>query len=323
MQVNAAGGGHFDRNVLKNIVHRSGPDLMSEISSKCDRHQTDYIEHVTELADYVDELWNERSLNRNAERSSRDGSQVNTVDSKKVENHTCNYCKQKGHITRDYKDRKKGAKREERTDKKSVAFSVGHEEKVAHGGLLENPANAGWHNSIEWTLDSGCGRHLTGSPDFLGEITNNAGTTLVLPDGTRTRSLQKGNIKMVINVNREARHIVVEYVPGFKRSLSYVSLEKKGARIKYEGDKRYLVSKFGKKLVKVKSKGDVLVGLAELWQMQFWCITLSKNRNMCLRQFMKTHYIIGTNVLSISPMMQLKLWRLNPAQESNKLIVNV
>jgi hypothetical protein len=40
IQVNTAGCGHFDRNVLKSIVHRSGTDLMSEISSKYDRHRT-------------------------------------------------------------------------------------------------------------------------------------------------------------------------------------------------------------------------------------------------------------------------------------------
>jgi hypothetical protein len=73
---------------------------------------------------------------------------------------------------------------------------------------------------------------------------------------------------MVTNVNHETRHIVVEdveYVPGFKRNLlSYVSLEKRGVRLQYEGDKRYLASKFGKKLVEVKSEGDVLVERGEL-----------------------------------------------------------
>jgi hypothetical protein len=34
MQVNAACGGDFDRNVLKSVVHWSGTDLMPEISSK-------------------------------------------------------------------------------------------------------------------------------------------------------------------------------------------------------------------------------------------------------------------------------------------------
>jgi hypothetical protein len=48
LQVDAAGGGHYSRNVLKSLVHRSGPELMHEISSKYDRNRTDYI--ATELA---------------------------------------------------------------------------------------------------------------------------------------------------------------------------------------------------------------------------------------------------------------------------------
>ena len=67
LQVNAAGGGHFDRNVLKSIVHRSGAELIHEISSKYDRSRTDYIEPATELADFADELWNERSINKMSE----------------------------------------------------------------------------------------------------------------------------------------------------------------------------------------------------------------------------------------------------------------
>ena len=66
MQVNAAGGGHFARSVLTSLVHSSGTDLVAEISSKYDRHRTDYLEHAAELADYADELSNERNLNKNA-----------------------------------------------------------------------------------------------------------------------------------------------------------------------------------------------------------------------------------------------------------------
>ena len=64
LQVNAAGGGHFDRNVLMNIVHRSGTELISEIASKYDRMRTDFIDHATELAEFADEIWNDRNINR-------------------------------------------------------------------------------------------------------------------------------------------------------------------------------------------------------------------------------------------------------------------
>jgi hypothetical protein len=121
---------------------------------------------------------------------------------------------------------------------------------------------------IEWILDSGCGRHLTGNSTLLGETTEEAGTQLVLPDGTRSRSLRKGTIEMAIQVGTEARHIKVEgveYVPGFKRKLlSYVALEKKGVRLIYEGAKRYLCSNYGTKMAEVLTKGDVSVVTGEL-----------------------------------------------------------
>jgi hypothetical protein len=79
--VNAAGGGHFGRNVLKSMVHRSGADLIHEISSKYDRNRTDYIDHPTEPAEFTDELWNDRNLNKNTGRPYHDGSVVNAVDS--------------------------------------------------------------------------------------------------------------------------------------------------------------------------------------------------------------------------------------------------
>ncbi len=84
--------------------------------------------------------------------------------------------------------------------------------------------------SIEWILDSGCGRHLTGSPELLGEDADKTGTSLILPYVTRTGSLRKGNIEMVTQVGSDTRHIVVEdveFVPGLKINLlPYVSLEK-------------------------------------------------------------------------------------------------
>jgi hypothetical protein len=78
---------------MKNIVHRGGAGLLSEISSKYDRHRTEYIEHATESADYADELWNERYLNKKPGRTNLDGSQVNAVDPKKVDTCTRHNCK--------------------------------------------------------------------------------------------------------------------------------------------------------------------------------------------------------------------------------------
>jgi hypothetical protein len=148
MQVNAAGGGHFDRNVLKSIVHRSGADHMSEISSKYERNRTDYVEHATELADYADELWNERSMNKYTGRSGRDRSQVNAVDSKKVEMRTCHNCQKKGHIARDCKSKKKTYENNKtyedksKSDKESFAFSVDHKGCYNDKDLKEDGVSA-------------------------------------------------------------------------------------------------------------------------------------------------------------------------------------
>jgi hypothetical protein len=104
---------------------------MSEISSKYERNRTDYIEHATELADYADERWNERSMNKYTGRSGRDRSQVNTVDPKRVEMRTCLNCQKKGHIARDCKLKKKTCENKtyedkSKSDKESFAFSVDH-----------------------------------------------------------------------------------------------------------------------------------------------------------------------------------------------------
>jgi hypothetical protein len=67
---------------------------------------------------------------------------------------------------------------------------------------------------------------------------------------------------MVTQVKENVLHlnVEVEYVPGFKRNLlSYVTLARKGVKMIYEGEKRYLVSRNGTKMVEVQAEGDVLV----------------------------------------------------------------
>jgi hypothetical protein len=102
LKVNA----HFDRNVLKSMVHRSGADLIHEISSKYDRNRTNYINHATELAEFADELWSERNLDKSTARSNRGGSVVNAVVSKRPEMHDCYNCGRKGHLSKDCPTRK-------------------------------------------------------------------------------------------------------------------------------------------------------------------------------------------------------------------------
>ncbi len=107
LQVNAAGGGHFDRNVLMNIVHRSGTELISEISSKYDRKRIDNIDYATELAEFADEVWNQRNINKGAGWPNRDGSIVNAVEPKRSEKRECYNCGKQGHISVNYRSAKK------------------------------------------------------------------------------------------------------------------------------------------------------------------------------------------------------------------------
>jgi hypothetical protein len=280
LQVNEAGGGHFSRNVLMSLVHRCGADLVHKISARYDCERTDYLKHATELANYADVLWNDRNIGRTAGRSKR-CSAVNAVEPKRHEARTCHNCQKKGHLAfacsekkkKNFEFKAKNRKIDKNVDE-SFALNVSNigdnEEDIA-----KDQAHVVWPKSIEWILDSGCGRHLTGNPELFGDDTDKAGTSLLLPDRTKTRSSRKGNLEMVTQVGSEMRDIVVkdvEFVPVFNRNLLlYVSLEKKGVRLQYNNKRRYLVNKQGTKVAEVHSEGDILVyaeNSGARWQMQ-------------------------------------------------------
>jgi hypothetical protein len=172
-----------------------------------------------------------------------------------MRNKNCKYCKKKGHVTKYCRSKKKAT---EDKDKDSFAFSVGFDKDVEKERTSSTKVDDSWPTKIEWILDSGCGRHLTGNANLFGNNTNAARTSLILPDGARATSMHKGTIEMVTRVGEATRHINVEdveYVPGFtKNLLSYVRLEKKGVRLLYEDDKRYLTSKTGINLLKYNQK---------------------------------------------------------------------
>ncbi len=173
---------------MKSLVHRSEPELMNGISSKYGRNRTDYIEHATELADFVDELRNEKKLSRNSGKSHRDGSQVNAIASRR-ETRTCGYCKKKGHIANNCRSKKKATKI---TTLPLLAWVA---TRISKRKDDYQKVEDSWPTTIEWILDSGCGRHLTGSANLFVENTNAAGTSLILPDGARAKSMHKEILK--------------------------------------------------------------------------------------------------------------------------------
>ena len=165
---------------------------------------------------------------------------------------------------------------------------------------------------------------MTGCSALLGKDASEASTPLVLPDGTRTKSLRKGSIEMTTQVGEKTRHLTVhdvEFVPGFKRNLlSWVVLEKRGIRYSYVGDERYVVSQCGTTLAKIISEGDFLIA----WRAQRSVgqrsrgAPLCKVKSMCRRMLsMKTRCTTGTRALAINPTMRLKPWPPSQVRESS------
>jgi hypothetical protein len=160
LQVNSAGGGHFDRNVLKSMVHRSGSDLIHEISSKYNRNRTDYIDHATELAEFADELWNDRTLDKSIAKTNRGGSIVNAVAPKRLELRDWYNCGRKGHLSKDCPASKKksfefGKKKQEKKEDEKDSFAL----NVCSLGYEQESKNVSYPPKIESILDYGCGRH--------------------------------------------------------------------------------------------------------------------------------------------------------------------
>ncbi len=109
---------------------------------------------------------------------------------------TCEYCKKKEHVSKYCRSRKKAT---EGKDKDSFAFSVGYDKDVVEEGTSLTKEDV-LHTKIEWILDSGCGRHLTGNASLFVNNTNAARTSLVLPYGTKATCMHKGNIQMITRI---------------------------------------------------------------------------------------------------------------------------
>ncbi len=123
---------------------------------------------------------------------------MNAVEPRRPETRECYNCGKRGHISAACPEKKKRfdfGKKEEKQNKREDAkdmFAL----NVCNVDENKDPMHDAWPQRIEWNLDSGYGRHLTGCPGLLGENADKAGTSLILPDGTRTKSLRKDSIEM-------------------------------------------------------------------------------------------------------------------------------
>ncbi len=134
---------------------------------------------------------------------------MNTVEPKKDKREWHN-CGKQGHTSANRRSTKKKSfefgRKDKKYEKKEDAkdtFAL----NVCSFGDDKNSRCDAWPPKFEWILDSGCGRHLTGCSDLLGENADEAGTSLVLPDGTKTKSLRKGSIEMTTQVGEKTLHL--------------------------------------------------------------------------------------------------------------------
>jgi hypothetical protein len=62
-------------------------------------------------------------------------------------------------------------------------------------------------HTIEWILDSGCDRHLTGNASLLSGDIATAGTSLLLPDETTVKSTKKGTVNLKTFIGDDSSNV--------------------------------------------------------------------------------------------------------------------
>jgi hypothetical protein len=191
---------------------------------------------------------------------------------------TCSYCKKKGHSTEECRKKKYNGETKEKTVFKGRKGDEDEKWEKNWTLLIDDPVNKlsdattatsdseneedeATTSTTEWILDSGCARHLTGSPNLLTSNISTAQTPLHLPDGSTVNSIKRGTVatkSKILGQTNILDKANVELLPGLKKNLlSYACLEQKGILV-YEGKKRYLVSASAK-VVEVFESGNLLV----------------------------------------------------------------
>jgi hypothetical protein len=198
------------------------------------------------------------------------GRQANVVSDEKVDTVAavetkCNYCANKGHKEEECRKKKrdnegKKSKRNDKDkktkseDKKSKNRTLCVTDKSPLTEQMDLIANCGADSAnrfaitedensmvVEWVLDSGCGRHLAGTPELLGSSVTCASTSLYLPDGSKIHSTKVGDMALKMESEEGENNVEIKNVklePGFQSNLlSYVRLKEKGIRLLYAGKK--------------------------------------------------------------------------------------
>jgi hypothetical protein len=282
-EVSHSAGG-MPRYVLDGIVKYAAPEFKATLLAKANMDTTTPLLEAERMANFAQSMTME-------ERPARAlGRHINAIEESPilaVEPTICSYCKRKGHVVEECRTKKRDSnsknksntkkghqprRRDENNGKEknwtlfvtdqapdNIVCSSNDKDNNIKDDVYEGKAN---DRTTEWILDSGCGRHLTGNANFLTTKISNASTSLYLPDGSTVQSTKRGTVSLKSIVAGETNNLTisdVEFVPGLtKNLLSYVRLERKGVRLIYEGQKRYLASS-SSKLAEVLESGNLLV----------------------------------------------------------------
>jgi len=266
VEISHAAGGQ-DEMVLTSIMKYAAPELRTVLMARAGSHQGNPLLEAERLANIAQQLTlsdrSTKTLGRETNMvSDEKGDTVASVEVK------CNYCGKKGHKEVECRKKKRDneARKPKRHDndrkskseeKKAKNWSLCVTDKSPISDRMNLIANCGTNQFnrletsqdgtpvvVEWVLDSGCGRHLTGTPELLGSSVTSTNTSLYLPDGSKIQSTKIGDVSLKMETEEEQNNVMiknVELVPGFQRNLlSYVRLEEKGIRLLYVGNKRYL-----------------------------------------------------------------------------------
>jgi hypothetical protein len=147
---------------------------------------------------------------------------------------SCHYCKKQGHKRVNCFKEKRDKLNNGESERSNAAWSF-----VANSdsGFLDG-----------WVLDSGASRHLTGKRDLMHDIKSCEAKYVVIADGSKKRSIEKGKV-LIKHGLKEILIDEVYYVPGLKANLVSVDkLVQKGHKVSF--------GKFGAKVE--RSNGDSL-----------------------------------------------------------------
>ncbi len=250
-EVSHAAGG-MPTYVLDGIVKYAAPELKPTLLAKAIMDTVTPLIEAEKMANFAQSMTLE-------ERPARAlGRYINAIEESSisaVEAVVCSYCNRKGHGVEEYRTKRHGSdmknkvsakkgqqprKRNETSGKEKnwtlFVTDQAPDNTVCYStdkGCASNDKTGGFKyndRTIEWILNSGCGRHLTGNASLLSSNVSNASTSLYLPDGSIVRSSKQGTVSLKSTVAGVANNLDisdVELVPGFtKNLLSYSRLER-------------------------------------------------------------------------------------------------